>query len=85
MVQVETHGLHGRLAQAAEVVKLWQRIVGGGGRLRSWFLDMVRSHWKRRLSKYKNSTDTESNQVPLELVTITWQCAEGNSGYKCRC
>ena len=50
VVQVETHGLHGRLAQAAEVVKLWQRCrrIGGG--------DMVRSHWKSFLNTKTQQT-----------------------------
>lgn len=91
MVQVETPGLHRRLAQAIEVVR------GGrvaGGRMTSWFSSVNQSHWKRRkaglkpcqvntkrLSKSINSRDTESVQVPLELATITWHHAGGWSGY----
>lgn len=59
---------------------------------------MVWSHWKRRkaglkrwrvntrkLSKYMNTRDAESDQVPLELVTIIRHRAEDTSGYKSSC
>lgn len=39
----------------------------------------------RRLSKYIDSRDTERDQVPLELATMIWSCAEGRSRYKSRC
>lgn len=59
---------------------------------------MVRLHWKRRkarlmrwqvkirkLAKYINCRDAESDQVPLELATMIWHSAEERSGYKSRC